>query len=83
VSALRNFFTSGRFNRDFDGLSKGDRERVEKAIGKIRAAPELGKPLRAPLSGFYSERVGSLRIIYSFNGASVFLYQCRKRKDGY
>jgi len=54
-----------------------------KSITKIQEKPELGKPLKNELAGFFSERFGGYRIIYSFDDNSVYLHRCRKRSEGY
>lgn len=63
------------FTPDFDkALQKLDssiRKLVLKRIEKTLRNPELGKPLHAPLAGYFSERVLSYRIIYRFSAQTV------------
>lgn len=70
---------------DLNSLDSTTRKRVEKKIKKLRAAPEIGKPLRAPLAGLLSVRVGSgLRIVYECdrNDASVTVVSVDRRQAG-
>ena len=80
---MRRLHYEEAFVNAFRELDKSEQQRVLASIEKIRAKPELGKPLRAPLSGLFAERVGRLRIIYSYDTSNVFLFHCRERKDGY
>jgi len=51
----------------YERLARSDQRllrRVERALDRIAAEPEAGKPLVRPLKGRRSYRVGSVRIIY-------------------
>ena len=53
--------------RSYKRLYRSDRkvfERLDRSLERLAAQPELGKPLTGPLSGYRSQRVGFLRIIY-------------------
>ena len=47
------------------------RRRVRATLDRIRTQPEAGKPLLGDLTGWWSIRVGRIRIIY--RSARVFL----------
>ena len=64
-------------------LDKSVRIRIEDAIDKIQEKPELGKPLKRELAGYFSEHVGGYRIIYQYDDEFVYLHRCRKRNAGY
>ncbi|VVB66398.1 Uncharacterised protein [Candidatus Gugararchaeum adminiculabundum] len=66
-----------------NGFDKSLQLRIRKAMIKVHEKPELGKPLCAPLSGFFCERIGNVRIIYTFDQETVCFYSCRLRKTGY
>lgn len=75
------------FTPDFDkALQKLDnalRKLVLKRIQKILEKPELGKPLHAPMQGYFSERVLSYRIIYRFSIQTVTFTFLDHRDDVY
>jgi len=51
----------------YEKLARSDKRlfrRVDRALDRIAAEPEAGKPLVGPLKGRRSYRVGSVRIIY-------------------
>ena len=52
--------------KSFRHLPKNDKERIQSMIGlKLKTEPTLyGKPLRSPLFGLWSLRVGDYRVIY-------------------
>ncbi len=64
-------FRSERFKKGYKKLDHRQQELIDKKIQKIIELPELGKPLRAPLSNFKSERTEKLRIIYTLEGKTV------------
>jgi len=80
---MRRLHYAELFVNAFRKLDKAEQARVLLALDKIREKPELGKPLRAPLSGFWAERVGRLRIIYQFDSENVCLLECRERAKGW
>ena len=81
---MREVRKTEKFDEGFWSLDKALRERVVTVIDdKIGPHPELGKPLHFPLAGFFSKRVGALRIIYTFDYKEVVLCACRWRKEGY
>ncbi|MBI4238527.1 MAG: type II toxin-antitoxin system RelE/ParE family toxin [Deltaproteobacteria bacterium] len=45
-------------------LDRGVRLRIFNALQRIATQPSLGKPLRTPLQGLWSYRVGDWRIVY-------------------
>ncbi len=48
-------------------LSPSQKKKIKESLRVIAANPHVGKPLQEELVGFYSYRVGTLRIIYSIN----------------
>lgn len=70
---------TGVFEQDIKRLDKPTRERLRKAIEKIAANPELGKPLEhAP--GICSERIGNFRLAYRAANNEILLI-CFKNRD--
>jgi mRNA-degrading endonuclease RelE of RelBE toxin-antitoxin system len=57
--------------------------RAKKAVYKIQNKPELGKPLKNELVGFFSEHFGNFRIIYHYDKENIYLVRCVKRKEAY
>ena len=80
---MRKLRYSERFIGDLRVLDKPEQERVLRSLEKMRRSPELGKPLRHPLAGFFAERVGRLRVIYEYDSENVYLHRCRERKRAY
>jgi len=52
-------------------MHPGSKRRIRAALDRIRAEPESGKPLMGELAGWWSVRVGRMRIIYRSRRASV------------
>ena len=53
--------------RSYRRLARNDRgllQRVDRALERLAAEPDAGKPLAGPLKGHRSHRVGVVRIIY-------------------
>ena len=60
---------SSHARRSYEKLARSDRRlflRVDRALDRLARAPDAGKPLRGPLIGRRSFRVGPMRIIYKF-----------------
>jgi len=72
-----------QFDAEFNALDNSLRLRIIKAIEKIQEKPELGKPLRKELAGYFSKHAGGMRIIYKYDENCVYLYFCRPRKFDY
>lgn len=53
-----------RVEHDWRSLSAEERESVMRALEVIDEDPIIGAPLFEPLRGYWSHRVGHLRIIY-------------------
>lgn len=68
---------------EFAALDNSIKKRINKAVKKILEKPELGKPLKRELAGYFSEHVGGYRIIYRYDNRFVYLERCRKRDKGY
>ena len=75
---------SRRFLNDTEGLPNDVQERVREALAKIHMNPFCGKRLRGGMSGYFSLRIGSYRIIYSLNlEEEISIKTVRPRKDVY
>ena len=59
--------------------------RVNGAVAELEENPRLGKPLRGPLSGRWSLRVGDHRVIYIVDDEepSVVLLDVQHRRSVY
>lgn len=66
-----DYFRSERFKKEYKKLDRRQQELIDKKIQKIIELPGLGKPLRAPLQNFKSERIEKLRIIYTLEGKTI------------
>lgn len=47
--------------------------RVSNALDDLKEDPRLGKPLKGPLAGKYSLRIGSYRIVYRIESARLVI----------
>ncbi len=56
---------TGEFERDTKHLDENIKKRLEEKLVEIANSPHIGKPLRGPLKGKYSVRIGKYRLIYS------------------
>ncbi len=62
--------------KSYEKLSRSDRRlfvRVDRALDRLAREPEAGKPLQGPLQGRRSLRVGSVRIIYRYDGDQLLV----------
>ena len=81
---MRKLVPTEKFDEELNSLDNSTKTRIVDAINdKIQKKPELGKPLRRDLAGFFSERIGKYRIIYQYDDENVYLLRCRKRLEGY
>lgn len=73
------------FEKSFRSLDSVHRVRVDGAVTRLEETPRLGKPLRGPLSGRWSLRVGDYRVIYVVDdeGSSVVLLDVQHRRSVY
>jgi len=55
----------------YDELAPRLARQVDKALGRLQANPQTGKPLRGELHGIWSERVSSFRILYKINRPTI------------
>ena len=55
---------SREFSKEVANLDKPVRERIQKAVDRLRETPTLGKPLTGILAGRWSLRAGDYRILY-------------------
>ena len=63
-------------------LDKSIRLEVDRAVGKIKEKPEMGKPLHGA-AGLFSERVKNFRIVYLLENGKIYLVKVGKRKNVY
>ena len=54
-------------------LDRSVKDRVERAIDRLAAHPELGKPLTGLLSDRWSYRVGDWRILYKIRKSELIV----------
>ncbi len=72
-----------QFLETFKKIDRHQQDKVIKRLERIAQAPELGKPLHAPLNHYKSERLESYRIIYRTHGNVVEFAWLDKRKKAY
>ncbi|HII38728.1 TPA: type II toxin-antitoxin system RelE/ParE family toxin [Candidatus Micrarchaeota archaeon] len=68
---------------DLKKLDRRQRELVFKKIEKTVENQSLGKPLHAPLTHYYGERMEKFRLIYRINNTSVEFAWLEHRKHAY
>ena len=71
------------FKRTLRKHNKDMHRRVKKTIKKLLDDPTRGKPLKGPLAGIRSERVGGFRIKYKIKGNVVKLISLDPRGGAY
>ena len=59
------------------------KEKLQKQIQNIVESPELGKPLRYNLKGERTVYVKPYRLIYAFQGTTLYLLRFEHRKGVY
>ncbi len=57
--------------KNYDTLGSKLQKQVDKGLARIANNPFIGKPLRAPLHGIWSERVATFRILYKIERQQV------------
>lgn len=67
------------FDDDLNAIDNSFKQRLKKAIVKIRENPRLGKPLKH-YADIFSERVGKFRLVYKFQNQEITLI-CFKHRD--
>ena len=74
-----------RFEKDFMSLDRSVRKRIVEIVDLLRERPYIGKPLRGPLHGKWSIRVGKYRLVYEIDEENriVFLLTVGPRKRIY
>lgn len=76
---------SERARRDLLRLARPYIGAVEAGVDRLSREPVAGKPLRGDLEGVRSLRIGSYRIVYTFDArrAKVEIVWIRHRKEAY
>ncbi len=78
---MRAFSTTRSFDAKLKKLDSSTKAKIIKRMQKVIENPELGKPLHAPLTSHFSERIEKYRIIYTFNPEQViFVYLDHRSK---
>ena len=82
---MARVYLTRRFQKSFEALDPPAQNRIHAALDAIAANPRKGKALTGPLEGEFSFRVGSYRIIYSFDPTAhvVWLETVRHRREVY
>lgn len=72
-------------SEDLPHIGHAERKRIAHAIEyRLTSYPEqFGKPLRFTLTGLWSLRVGSYRVIYEIEGEEVIVLAVSHRRDAY
>ncbi len=73
---------TGTFEKDVKKLDVALKARIKKAIEKIAANPEGGKPLKH-LPNVFSERIDNCRLIYRASGNEILLVCFKNREQVY
>ncbi len=74
--AAKDIRLSSHARKSYLKLGRSDRRmlrRLDRALDRIAAEPEAGKPLVGPLRGRRSYRVGSVRIVYRWHGGECWV----------
>ncbi len=74
---------SRRFEKNYGQLDAKTQARVKEAVLGLNDEPNKGKALTGDLTGEYSLRVGTYRILYTIQGDDVIVETVRHRRDVY
>ncbi len=75
---------SDKFKKEITKIKDSKiKEKLKKQIQNIIECPELGKPLRYDLKGERTIYVKPYRLIYSQQGAALYLLRFEHRKEVY
>ncbi len=80
---MRTFSTTTAFDKQLKKLDSSAKSKIIKRMQKIIGNPELGKPLHAPLTNHFSERLEKYRLIYTFDSEQVTFVYLEHRKKAY
>lgn len=82
---MAQVYVTRRFQKSFEALDPPVQARIRTALESIATNPRKGKALTGPLEDEFSFRVGSYRLIYSFDPAAdaVWLETVRHRRQVY
>lgn len=71
--------------QDFKKLDKRYQKAVGKAIDRLAENPQIGKPLKGKLKGFWKLRFSRYRIIYQIVEKRLFviIFEMKHRKEVY
>lgn len=75
---------SDKFRREVTKIKDNKlKEKLQKQIRNIVECPELGKPLRYDLKGERTIYIKPYRLIYSYQGTTLYLLRFEHRKEVY
>jgi addiction module RelE/StbE family toxin len=75
---------SDKFKKEITKIKDNKlKEKLQKQIQNIIECPEVGKPLRYNLRGERTIYVRPYRLIYSFQGTTLYLLRFEHRKEVY
>jgi addiction module RelE/StbE family toxin len=75
---------SDKFRREVTKIKDNKlKEKLQKQIRNIVEYPELGKPLRYDLKGERTIYIKPYRLIYSYQGITLYLLRFEHRKEVY
>lgn len=75
---------SDKFRREVTKIKDNKlKEKLQKQIQNIVECPELGKPLRYDLKGERIIYIKPYRLIYSYQGTTLYLLRFEHRKEVY
>ena len=76
-------FLTKIFIKRYGDLPKGYQEKVKRLVESLPIFPTTGKKLSGNLSGHYSLRIGSYRILYMIKNEAIFVETVNHRKEVY
>lgn len=71
---VKQIIRAEKFKTIYQKIDNSIRQQLNKAILKIIANPEIGKPMRFVRKGTREVYVGSFRLSYSYDSKSEILY---------
>ncbi|MBI2267980.1 MAG: type II toxin-antitoxin system RelE/ParE family toxin [Candidatus Blackburnbacteria bacterium] len=71
---MYKLFISTRVKRELKKISRSHKEAIVNALMELKDDPLVGKPLTRELTGKFSLRVGTYRVIYKINRQDKIIY---------
>lgn len=81
---ISNIVWSDKFRKEVSKIKDNKlKEKLQKQIQNIVESPDIGKPLRYDLKGERTVYIRPYRLIYAYQGTTLYLLRFEHRKQVY